>query len=296
MVIHLYSKGCWTLELEREGFMDSFMSWFYELGPVMQALLGGTLCWVTTMIGAGTVFFSRTVNRKLLDSMLGFAAGVMIAASIWSLIEPSMEMAKGLDMIYWLPATLGFLAGALVLRLADAWVPHLHFGLPKDQAEGVETSWRRATLLVMAITLHNIPEGLAIGVLFGASASGIDPTGTATVAGAIVLAYGIAMQDLPEGMAVSLPLRGEGVSRWTSFNYGQLSGLVTPISSVLGAVAVIAIQPILPYALGFAAGAMMFVVIEELIPSSQQHGNTDIATLGTLIGFCVMMVLDVTLG
>lgn len=207
-----------------------------------------------------------------------------------------MEMAASLGLIEWMPATVGFIMGALCIRIADAYVPHLHLDLPREKAEGVETTWRRATLLVMAITLHNIPEGLAVGVLFGAAASGIDPTGTATVMGAIVLAIGISIQNFPEGMAVSMPLRGEGVSRWLSFNYGQLSGIVNPPSAVLGALAVIFIQPLLPYALGFAAGAMIFVVVEELIPTSQRAGNTDIATMGTILGFCVMMILDVSLG
>jgi zinc transporter, ZIP family len=275
---------------------EAIKTWFFDLGPVSQAFLAGTLCWLTTSLGAAVVFLNRKVSRKLLDSMLGFAAGIMIAASIWSLIEPSIEMAESLGLIEWLPATIGFILGALCIRIADNYVPHLHLGLPKDAAEGVKTKWRRATLLVMAITLHNIPEGLAVGVLFGAAASGIDPTGTASVMGAIVLAIGISIQNMPEGMAVSMPLRGEGVSKFLSFNYGQLSGLVNPPSAVLGAVAVLFIQPILPYALGFAAGAMIFVVVEELIPTSQRHGNTDIATLGTILGFCVMMVLDISLG
>jgi len=276
--------------------MEILPDWFYELGPVWQAFLAGTLCWITTAIGAAVVYMKKEVSVKFLDAALGFAAGVMIAASIWSLIEPSMEMSESLGHIKWMPATIGFLLGAFCIRLADAYVPHLHLGLPKEAAEGVKTKWRRATLLVMAITLHNIPEGLAVGVLFGAAAAGIDPTGTATVAAAVALAIGISIQNLPEGMAVSMPLRGEGVSRGLSFNYGQLSGIVNPPSAVLGALAVIFVQPILPYALGFAAGAMIFVVIEELIPTSQRHGNTDLATLGTVIGFCVMMVLDVTLG
>ncbi len=274
----------------------SISTWFFDLHPVWQAFFAGTLCWITTAIGAGVVFMKKNVSRKFLDAALGFAAGVMIAATIWSLLEPSMEMAESLGLIKWMPATFGFILGALCIRLADAYVPHLHLGLPRDEAEGVSTKWRRATLLVMAITLHNIPEGLAVGVLFGAAATGIDPTGTATVMGAIVLAIGISIQNLPEGMAVSMPLRGEGVSRWLSFNYGQLSGLVNPPSAVIGALAVIFIQPILPYALGFAAGAMIFVVVEELIPTSQRAGNTDIATMGTIIGFCVMMILDITLG
>ncbi len=276
--------------------MEFLPGWFYELGPVSQAFLAGTLAWITTAIGAAVVYMKKEVSVRFLDFALGFAAGVMIAASIWSLLEPSMSMAESMGLIMWMPATIGFLVGAFTIRLADAYVPHLHLGLPKEQAEGVKTKWRRATLLVMAITLHNIPEGLAVGVLFGAAAIGVDPTGTATVAAAVALAIGISIQNLPEGMAVSMPLRGEGVSRGLSFNYGQLSGLVNPPSAVIGALAVIFVQPILPYALGFAAGAMIFVVVEELIPTSQRHGNTDLATLGTVIGFCVMMVLDVTLG
>lgn len=274
----------------------SIAIWFFELHPLWQAFYAGTLCWLATASGAAVVFVNKGVSRKFLDTALGFAAGVMIAATIWSLLEPSMQMAEGLGMIKWVPATTGFLLGAFCIRLADAYVPHLHLGLPKDAAEGVKTKWRRATLLVMALTIHNIPEGLAVGVLFGAAAAGIDPTGTATVMAAITLTIGISIQNLPEGMAVSLPLRGEGVSRTLSFNYGQASGLVYPPFVVLGALAVIFIQPILPYALGFAAGAMIFVVVEELIPTSQRAGNTDLATLGTVVGFCVMMVLDITLG
>lgn len=275
---------------------STLAEWFFNLHPVWQAFYAGTLCWITTAVGAAAVFLNKKISRKFLDAALGFAAGVMIAATIWSLLEPSMSMAEGLGLTMWIPATIGLITGALTLRVADAYVPHLHLGLPKDAAEGIQTKWRRATLLVMAITLHNIPEGLAVGVLFGAAATGIDPTGSATVMAAIALAIGISIQNFPEGMAVSMSLRGEGVSRFLSFNYGQLSGLVNPPSAVIGALAVIFIQPILPYALGFAAGAMLFVVIEELIPTSQRAGNTDIATIGTIIGFCVMMILDVTLG
>lgn len=276
--------------------MEIIPNWFFEISTLWQAFIAGVFCWLATALGAAVVTFKKNVSRKFLDFMLGFAAGVMIAASIWSLLEPSMSMAESLGLIKWLPATTGFLLGALCIRIADMYVPHLHLGLPRDMAEGVQTKWRRATLLVMAITLHNIPEGLAVGVLFGAAAAGIDPTGTATIAGAIALTIGICIQNLPEGMAVSMPLRGEGVSRALSFNYGQISGLVYPFFTVIGAVAVILIQPILPYALGFAAGAMIFVVVEELIPTSQRQGNTDLATMGTVVGFCVMMVLDVALG
>lgn len=270
--------------------------WFFDLNPILQALLGGIFCWGTTSLGASLVYFTRGVGDKLLDSMLGFAAGVMIAASVWSLLIPAMEMSVALGVIEWMPAVFGFLMGAVFLRICDAYVPHLHLGLPKSEAEGVQTKLRRATLLVLAITIHNIPEGLAVGVLFGAAATGIDPTGTATVMGAIALALGIGIQNFPEGMAVSMPLRREGVPVGQSFFYGQISGVVEPVAAVLGALAVITVQPMLPYALGFAAGAMMYVVIEELIPESQHHGNADIATLGTMIGFCVMMILDVSLG
>lgn len=270
--------------------------WFLQLSPIMQALLGGLFTWGVTALGAALVFFTRSVKDALLDSMMGFAAGVMIAASVWSLIIPSIDMAEAQGVIPWLPAVIGFLGGGVFLRLCDAYLPHLHIGLPKTEAEGIPTKWRRSTLLVLAITLHNIPEGLAVGVLFGAAASGVDPTGTASVAAAITLALGIGIQNFPEGVSVSLPLRRDGMGIGKSFWYGQLSGVVEPVSAVVGAVAVIFVRPLLPYALAFAAGAMIYVVVEELIPESQQHGNTDIATLGTMIGFSLMMVLDVALG
>lgn len=270
--------------------------WFFALDPIQQSLIGGLFTWGLTALGAALVFFTTDVGNKLLDCMMGFAAGVMIAASFWSLLVPSIEMASHQGLIQWMPAAIGFLAGGLFLRICDQYLPHLHPGFPMKEAEGVKTSWRRATLLVLAITLHNIPEGLAIGVLFGAAASGIDPSGSATILGAIGLAIGIGIQNFPEGTAVSMPLRREGVSVGKSFWYGQLSGIVEPISAVIGAAAVLMVQPILPYALAFAAGAMIYVVIEELIPESQLHGNTDLATLGTMVGFSVMMILDVALG
>lgn len=271
-------------------------NWFYELTPIMQALYAGLFTWGVTALGASIVFFTRTINYALLDTMMGFAAGVMIAASIWSLLIPSMEMAEAQGMIPWLPAVIGFLAGGIFLRLFDQYLPHLHMYLDPSQAEGIPVKWRRTTLLVVAITLHNIPEGLAVGVLFGATAVGLDPTGTASVAAAIALTIGIGIQNFPEGMAVSMPLRRDGMGVGKSFWYGQLSGVVEPISAVIGAAAIIFIQPTLPYALAFAAGAMIYVVIEELIPESQHHGNTDLATMGTMVGFCVMMILDVALG
>lgn len=276
--------------------MEFIPNWFFELSPIMQALLGGLFTWGVTSLGASLVFFTKEINYKVLDAMMGFAAGVMIAASVWSLIIPGIEMAEGQGMIGWVPAAIGFLLGGLFLRICDAYIPHLHIGLPRDAAEGVDTKWKRATLLVLAITLHNIPEGLAIGVLFGAASLGLDMAGGATVIGAITLAIGIGIQNFPEGVAISMPLRRDGVSRFKSFNYGQLSGIVEPVSAVIGAAAVIYITPILPYALAFAAGAMIYVVVEELIPESQLHGNTDLATIGLMIGFVVMMVLDVALG
>ena len=267
-----------------------------SLPPLLQALVAGLLTWGATALGAAFVFSARTVNRRFLDTMLGFAAGVMIAASIWSLIEPSIRMAEAQDMIVWLPAAVGVLAGGALLRLADAVIPHLHSGAPLSEAEGLSTSWQRVTLLVLAITLHNIPEGLAIGVAFAAASGDMGIAGGATLAGAVALTIGICLQNLPEGMAVSLPIRGEGYSQLRSFGYGQLSGLVYPFATVAGAATTLYIRPLLPYALAFAAGAMLYVVIEELIPESHRHGHADPATMGALVGFTVMMVLDVALG
>jgi ZIP family zinc transporter len=261
--------------------------------PVNQALMGTLFTWFLTALGAAAVFFVREVNKKLLDAMLGFAAGVMIAASCWSLLIPSIEMAIEMDIPSWIPAAAGFTFGAIFLRVVDRLLPHLHMGLPVEEAEGVKTSWQRSTLLIFAITLHNIPEGLAVGVAFGAVAAGLP---SATMAGAIALAVGIGIQNFPEGMAVSMPLRREGMSRLKSFWYGQLSGMVEPVAGVLGAAAVLIARPILPYALSFAAGAMIFVVVEELVPESQRGGNTDLATMGTIAGFALMMILDVAFG
>jgi ZIP family zinc transporter len=268
-------------------------NWFAELNPILQALIATLFTWLVTALGAGLVFFFKTINRKVLDAMLGFAAGVMIAASFWSLLAPAIEMAEGSGLPAWIPATVGFLMGGAFLWVADKIIPHLHLGFPMEEAEGIKTSWRRSILLVLAITLHNIPEGLAVGVAFGALASDLS---SATLAGAVALALGIGIQNFPEGAAVSVPLRREGVSRLKSFWYGQLSGIVEPLAGVLGAMAVIWIKPILPYALAFAAGAMIYVVVEELIPESQLDKNTDVATLGAMGGFAVMMTLDVALG
>lgn len=269
------------------------VDWFTGLNPVMQALVATLFTWFVTALGAALVFFFKTINRKVLDGMLGFAAGVMIAASYWSLLAPAIEMAEESSLPAWVPATTGFLLGGLFLYIADKIIPHLHLGFPMDEAEGPKTSWHRSILLVLAITLHNIPEGLAVGVAFGALASDLP---SATLAGAIALAIGIGIQNFPEGAAVSVPLRREGFSRLRSFWYGQASGIVEPIAGVLGAASVIFIKPVLPYALAFAAGAMIYVVVEELIPESQLEKNTDVATIGAMVGFAVMMTLDVALG
>ncbi len=270
-----------------------FMEWFKTLAPTTQALFATIFTWGLTAAGAALVFFFKGFNRKVMDAMLGFAAGVMIAASFWSLLAPAIEMAENSGQIAWVPALIGFLSGGAFLFMVDKIMPHLHLGLPRSEAEGIQTNWQRSILLVLAITLHNIPEGLAVGVAFGALAHDLP---SASLAGAIALALGIGIQNFPEGTAVSLPLRREGLTKFKSFWYGQLSGVVEPIAGVIGAFAVIYARPILPYALAFAAGAMIYVVVEELIPESQNGGNTDIATLGTLLGFSIMMTLDVALG
>ncbi|MDD3425521.1 MAG: ZIP family metal transporter [Aminobacterium sp.] len=266
---------------------------FISLSPVVQALIGTLFTWGLTALGSAAVFLRKNPSQKMLDIMLGFAAGVMIAASYWSLLAPAIDMSSEMGMRPWLPPAIGFLLGGISLRVIDRLLPHLHLGQPRQEAEGIATTWKRTTLLVLAITLHNIPEGMAVGVAFGAVAYGIP---SASLAGAIALALGIGIQNFPEGMAVSMPLRREGFSPLKSFWYGQLSGIVEPIFGVLGAIAVVAARPILPYALAFAAGAMIFVVVEEVIPESQQGGNGDQATMGVLLGFTIMMILDVALG
>lgn len=264
-----------------------------NLHPVVQAVLATCFTWGVTALGAATVFLAREISRKLLDTLLGFACGVMIAASYWSLLAPAIELSQGRSLPAWFPPAVGVLAGALFLRGADRLLPHLHLGFPMNDAEGVKTSWQRTTLLVLAITLHNIPEGLAVGVAFGAVAVGLP---SATLPAAIALAIGIGLQNFPEGLAVAVPLRREGMSRARSFWYGQLSGAVEPVAGAVGAATVLLAQEILPYALSFAAGAMIFVVVEDAIPEAERSGNTDLASMGAMVGFVVMMVLDVALG
>ncbi len=263
-----------------------------KFNPVLLALFATIFTWFLTALGSVMVFFFKTINKKILNPMLGFAAGVMIAASFWSLLKPAIEMAEMNGTLPWVPALTGFLLGGALLLIFDKVIPHLHMGLSTDKAEGIKTSWQRSILLVLAITLHNIPEGLAVGVAFGALANTPD---TGMLTNAIALAIGIGIQNFPEGAAVSIPLRREGFSRWRAFNYGQLSGLVEPISGVIGAYLVFTVTRILPYALSFAAGAMIFVVVEELIPESQIGEETDFSAVGALLGFAVMMLLDVAL-
>lgn len=270
------------------------MTWFIELNPILQALIGTLFTWFVTALGASVVFFFKTIDKRVLNGMLGFASGVMIAASFWSLLAPAIDMVEFQGGTAWFVVSVGFLLGGLFLLLTDRLLPHLHLGHELKEAEGIKTSWRRSVLLVTAITLHNIPEGLAVGIAFGAVAVGIPG---ANIFAAIALAIGIGLQNFPEGAAVSVPLRRDGFSPKKAFLYGQASGIVEPIAGVIGAAAVIFFNPILPYALAFAAGAMIYVVAEELIPEAQsEKQHSDIVTIGVIIGFTLMMILDVALG
>jgi ZIP family zinc transporter len=274
--------------------MESLKAFLSEIGPVYAALVATTFTWMLTALGASLVFLFKSMHRGVLDAMLGFTGGVMIAASFWSLLQPSIEHAEKLyPHMVWMPAAVGFAAGALFLFILDKYMPHLHINFGTNENEGVKTQWHNTTLLVLAITLHNIPEGLAVGVLFGAAALGLDDY---NISAAIALAIGIGIQNFPEGIAVSMPLRRMGVSRLKSFWYGQLSAVVEPLAGIFGALAVLYVQPVLPFALAFAAGAMIYVVVEEVIPETQRDKYTDVAVLGFIGGFLVMMILDVALG
>ena len=270
--------------------MNEIIKYFEGIDPILGALYATLFTWFLTALGASLVFFFKRMNRAVLDGMLGFTGGVMVAASFWSLLSPAIEMSDGEDFMKVLPAAVGFSLGAIFLFVLDKILPHLHLNFKK--AEGIKTPWHKTVLLVLAITLHNIPEGLAVGVLFGGVAAGFKG---ATIGGAVALAIGIGLQNFPEGFAVAMPLRRQGLSRKKCFWYGQLSATVEPIFGVLGAWAVISFQPILPYALSFAAGAMLFVVVEEVIPETQQDKYTDIATMGFIAGFIIMMAMDVGL-
>ena len=286
--------------------IETVKFWFINQNPIIQALMAGLFTWFITAIGSGLVFFFNSSHRKALDISLGFTGGVMIAASFWSLLAPAIEyveMQKELGltrMPSWLAPTSGFFLGALFLFGLDKIIPHLHMFEKKTNAEGVNTKWQKTILLVLAIAMHNIPEGLAVGVAFGAIASpeivnnlNVD---IFTLGSAIALAIGIGIQNFPEGFAVSMPLRRQGMSKFKSWQWGQLSAIVEPIFAVIGAAIVLQVIPVLPYALAFAAGAMIFIVVEEVIPESQKGGNTDLATMGLIAGFIVMMGLDVGLG
>jgi ZIP family zinc transporter len=273
--------------------LEIIIQYFESINPVLAAFYASLFTWILTALGASLVFFFKAMNRGLLDGMLGFTGGVMVAASFWSLLAPGIAMSPGEGFVKVLPSAIGFGLGALFLYGLDKILPHLHINFKESEKEGIKSPWHRTTLLVSAITMHNIPEGLAVGVLFGGVAAGIQE---ATIGGAVALALGIGIQNFPEGIAVSMPLRRQGVSRFKSFWYGQLSAIVEPVAAVFGALAVTFFTPILPYALAFAAGAMIFVVVEEVIPETQRDKYTDIATLGFIGGFIVMMTLDVALG
>lgn len=273
--------------------MDNIIDYFESIDPVLAAFLATLFTWGLTALGASLVFLFKGMNRKFFDAMLGFTGGVMVAASFWSLLAPGIEMSPGEGFEKTVPPLIGFGLGALFLFGLDKVLPHLHVNFQMSEKEGIKTPWHKSTLLTLAITLHNIPEGLAVGVLFGAAAMGLEG---ASIGGAVALAIGIGLQNFPEGFAVAMPLRRQGLSRWKSFNFGQLSAIVEPFAAVLGAWAVMTFEPILPYALSFAAGAMIFVVVEEVIPESQREGFTDTATMGFIGGFMVMMTLDVGLG
>lgn len=257
--------------------------------PVLLALLGTLFTWFMTALGSSFVLFFKSIKPWALDTMLGFAAGVMIAASFWSLLNPAIAMSAGNP----LPAVIGFLTGGLFLRGIDLLLPHLHVGHDIADREGLQTPWGKSTLFFLAVTLHNFPEGLAVGVAFGAVAAGLE---SATLAAALALTLGIGIQNLPEGAAVSIPLRREGMSRGKSFFWGQFSGMVEPLGGLLGAGMVLVARPLMPYALAFAAGAMIYVVAEDVIPESQRGKYAHLATLGVMLGFAVMMFLDVALG
>jgi zinc transporter, ZIP family len=276
-------------------FLAEIREWFLNLGAVQQALIATTFTWMVTALGASLVIFTNRVKQSFLDASLGMAAGVMIAASYWSLLSPAIEMSSNYGRWRFLPALIGFILGAVFLRIVDRLLPHIHSYLNAKGPEGLPTSWQRSTLLVLAITIHNFPEGLAVGVAFGAAAGLTGAEQASQIGAAVALSIGIALQNFPEGSAVSLPLRREGMSRGKALWYGQLSATVEPIAGVLGALLVLVMVPVLPYALAFAAGAMIYVVVEELIPESQRKGNVDLATMGLIFGFAVMMSLDVAL-
>ncbi len=258
----------------------------------MQVMIGLLIPFLGTTLGAATVFLMRNeMNKKVEKILLGFASGVMIAAAIWSLIIPSIDMAEEQGKVAWIPAAIGFLLGMIFLLILDHLIPHLH--LESDKPEGIKSKLKKTTMMVFAVTLHNIPEGMAVGVTFAGAILG--NTGI-TIAGAMALAIGIAIQNFPEGAIISMPLKSEGMSKSKAFLYGTLSGIVEPIGAIITILLTNTVIPVLPYLLSFAAGAMIYVVVEELIPESQAGEHSNIGTIGVAIGFVIMMILDVSLG
>jgi ZIP family zinc transporter len=265
---------------------------FADWNPIAQALAAGFVSWGGSATGALAVFFTQRIEQRLLDVVLGFAGGIMLAASFWSLLHPSIELSADYGPLRWFPASMGILAGLLFLHMVDQWLPRLQLAAPDKEAKGLPSRWRRTTLLILAIMLHNIPEGLALGVVFGAIGGGSSPV---SLAGALGLMVGIAFHNLPEGMAVALPLRREGLSPLRSFLYGQISAAVEPAAAVLGAAAALMAEVVLPYAMGFAASAMLYVVVREVIPETQSSGHPVAATMGIMLGFTLMMAVSVSL-
>ena len=258
----------------------------------MDLVIGLAIPFLGTTLGSAMVFLMKNkINNKIEKLLLGFASGVMIAASIWSLLIPAIEMSESQGKIAWVPAAIGFLLGITFLLVLDSLIPHLH--LKSDKPEGIKSKLKKTTMMVFAVTLHNIPEGMAVGVTF---AGALTQNAGITMAGAFALAIGIAIQNFPEGAIISMPLKSEGMSKPKAFLYGTLSGIVEPIGAIITILLTSAVVPILPYLLAFAAGAMIYVVVEELIPESQAGEHSNIGTIGVAIGFVVMMILDVALG
>ena len=269
------------------------INFLINLNPIIQALIATLFTYCITALGASLVFLFKKVDKTIMDAMLGFAAGVMIAASFWSLLNPAIEMAENLKMIPWLIVFIGFISGGIILFISDKTFNYLDNILYKKKNKTKQISFKRCLMLIISITMHNIPEGLAVGVAFGSIIYGLDG---ATLSSACLLALGIGIQNFPEGTAVAVPLRREGMSRKKSFFYGQLSGIVEPISGVIGALLVLKARYLLPFLLSFAAGTMIYVVVQELIPESQTNEKKSLMAIFTLIGFSVMMILDVALG
>ena len=260
------------------------MDFFINLNPVIQAFIATLFTWLITLLGAAIIFFFKKINKSFMDGMLGFAAGIMISASFFSLLSPAIEMANSLKLNVWFVISIGFILGGILLFIGDKVFDHFYDKEKKNN--------KRIIMLILSITLHNIPEGLAVGVSFGSIAYGLDG---ATFGSACILALGIGIQNFPEGCAISFPLRREGMSRKKAFFWGQLSGIVEPISGIIGALLVMKIRLVLPFLLSFAAGAMIYVVIQELIPASQTNKRKDLMALFTLFGFVIMMILDISI-